>query len=77
MFIPSSKQADRTLKIALTAIDDHYDAAVRALPDGHTWRDIDVLETERAQAAIKAYDEHKIAIAEWDAYVAGHADDEA
>ena len=77
MFIPSRKHADQTLKFALAAIDDHYDAAVRALPDDHTWRDIDVLETERAQAAIKAYDEHKIAIADWETYVAAHADDEA
>ena len=70
------KTAQAELKRRLTRIDDMYDRACANLPDGHTWRDIDLLETERCKMAIEAHEDFKASEAEWDAYVLAHADDE-
>lgn len=74
--IPSKRRADADLKRTLASIDARHEAAVDSLPAGHGWPDLDRLEIERCDAAIKAYDAHKRAVAEFDAYVAAHADDE-
>jgi hypothetical protein len=74
---PSMRDAERTLSKTLQAIDDwHADAADR-LPVSHTWADIDRLEIERCDRAIKAHDEFKRAAAEFKTYVAAHENDEA
>jgi hypothetical protein len=73
---PSLRDAERTLSKALQAIDDWHAATADRLPVGHTWADIERLEIERCDRAIKAHDEFKRAAAEFKAYVASHADDE-
>ena len=74
--IPSKRRADADLKQALASIDVWHEAAIDSLPEGHSWSDIDRLEIERCDAAIKAYDAHKLACAEFNAFVAAHADEE-
>ena len=73
---PSLRDAERTLSKTLQAIDDWHASARDRLPVGHTWAQIDALEIERCDRAIKAHEEFKRAAAEFKTYVAAHADDE-
>ena len=74
---PSLKAAQIELRRRLERIDDMHARALASLPNGHTWSDIDKLEIERCNMALEAHQDFKLAEAEWDAYVAAHADDEA
>jgi Xaa-Pro aminopeptidase len=73
MRTPSFKAAQDRLRRTLEGVDDAHTRAVANLPPGHSWADIDQLEIKRCDAAIHAHQAFK---AEWDAYVAAHADDE-
>jgi hypothetical protein len=76
MRTPSLKAAQDRLHRTLEGIDDAHTRAIANLPAGHIWTDIDRLEIKRRDAAIHAHQAFKAAKAEWDAYVAAHADDE-
>jgi hypothetical protein len=76
MRTPSLKAAQDELRRRLERIDDMHARAVANLPNGHTWRDLDALEIERCDMALEAHEDFMTAKAEWDAYVAAHADDE-
>ena len=76
MRTPSLKAAQDRLRRTLEGIDDAHTRAVTTLPADHSWADIDRLEIKRCGAAIHAHQAFKAAKAEWDAYVAAHADDE-
>ena len=76
MRTPSLKAAQDRLRRTLEGIDDAHTRAVATLPADHSWADIDRLEIKRCDAAIHAHQAFKAAKAEWDAYVAAHADDE-
>jgi hypothetical protein len=65
MTIPSLRKAREVLKEALAAADDWHADTVRALPDNHTWRDLDLLEIERSTRHIAAYDAYGVTSAEF------------
>jgi hypothetical protein len=49
------RRIDRALSAVLERIECDHNAKLRALPDNHTWRDIDALSIDADQRAIKAY----------------------
>jgi hypothetical protein len=69
----SIRAAQRTLDDAICAAADWHMEALHALPDGHTWRDVDLLSLEHSARCKAAYDAYEVARAEWDAYVASEA----
>ena len=56
---PSLKAARAELKRAIEAADDWHTEAVRGLPNA-SWRDLDLLEIERCNRNLAAYEAFRI-----------------
>ena len=59
------RRIDRALSSVLDKLDRSYTEQVRALPDDHNWRDIDILAATRDNDACKAYDRANALEAQW------------
>lgn len=51
-----TRRIDRALSATLDKIDSAHAERMGALPDGHTWTDVDALSLARDEAHIAAYD---------------------
>lgn len=69
------QRIDRALSSVLDGLDDKYKDQLRALPDGHSWRDVDILAATRDHEACKAYDRADALCQHWSARVAEARDD--
>lgn len=71
---PSLKAAQRKLSQALKDADDWYTEATYALPDSHTWRDVDLLSIEASTRSVNAYRVYDQERAEFEAFVAADSE---
>jgi hypothetical protein len=66
----SLRAAHIALAAALNAADAWHTEALAALPDGHTWRDVDLLSIEKSKRHMTAYGAYDVVAAEFDRLVA-------
>jgi hypothetical protein len=75
MNAPSLRAAQRELDQAIDVIEEAHARSLKALPDNHTWRDVDSLEFRRSQRTIAAYKAFNQAKAEFERYCANNDDE--
>jgi hypothetical protein len=71
MTAPSLKAARARLSTALATADDWHTDALGALPDGHSWRDVDLLDIRSARHRA-AHDTFEAAQREFEQYCIDH-----
>lgn len=71
----SLREAEMELAAALTKADDWHDHVMRALPDNHTWKDVDLIGRAYNNLCIEAHKAYEKAQIEWEAFVASSIED--